>query len=205
MTKRVRAKHKIDRRLGENIWGRPKSPLNRRESRPGQHGERRSGKLSDFGQQLKAKQKLKGYYASISERQFRAAYDEASRLKGSTSEHLIGLLERRLDALVYRAKFVPTVFAARQFVSHGHVTVNGRRVTIPSYRLKVGDVVEVREKAKQLALVLEAIKSAERDLPDYINADHNKMTASLTRIPALSDVPYPVQMEPNLVVEFYSR
>lgn len=205
MTKRVRAKHKIDRRLGENIWGRPKSPLNRRESRPGQHGERRSGKLSDFGQQLKAKQKLKGYYASISERQFRAAYDEASRLKGSTSEHLIGLLERRLDALVYRAKFVPTVFAARQFVSHGHVTVNGRRVTVPSYRLKVGDVVEVREKAKQLALVLEAIKSAERDLPDYINADHNKMTASLTRIPALSDVPYPVQMEPNLVVEFYSR
>ncbi|CAA2138879.1 MULTISPECIES: 30S ribosomal protein S4 [Hyphomicrobium] len=205
MTKRVRAKHKIDRRLGENIWGRPKSPLNRRESRPGQHGERRSGKLSDFGQQLKAKQKLKGYYASISERQFRAAYDEASRLKGSTSEHLIGLLERRLDALVYRAKFVPTVFAARQFVSHGHVTVNGKRVTVPSYRLKIGDVVEVREKAKQLALVLEAIKSAERDLPDYINVDHSKMTASLTRVPALSDVPYPVQMEPNLVVEFYSR
>ena len=205
MTKRIRAKHKIDRRLGENIWGRPKSPLNRRESRPGQHGERRSGKLSDFGQQLKAKQKLKGYYASISERQFRAAYDEASRLKGSTSEHLIGLLERRLDALVYRAKFVPTVFAARQFVSHGHVSVNGKRVTIPSYRLKIGDVVEVREKAKQLALVLEAIKSAERDVPDYVNADHNKLTASLTRVPALSDVPYPVQMEPNLVVEFYSR
>lgn len=205
MTKRIRAKHKIDRRLGENIWGRPKSPLNRRESRPGQHGERRAGKLSDFGQQLKAKQKLKGYYASISERQFRAAYDEASRLKGSTSEHLIGLLERRLDALVYRAKFVPTVFAARQFVSHGHVTVNGKRVTVPSYRLKIGDVVEVREKAKQLALVLEAIKSAERDLPDYINVDHSKMTASLTRVPALSDVPYPVQMEPNLVVEFYSR
>jgi small subunit ribosomal protein S4 len=205
MTKRIRAKHKIDRRLGENIWGRPKSPLNRRESRPGQHGERRSGKLSDFGQQLKAKQKLKGYYASISERQFRAAYDEASRLKGSTSEHLIGLLERRLDALVYRAKFVPTVFAARQFVSHGHVSVNGKRVTVPSYRLKIGDVVEVREKAKQMTLVLEAIKSAERDVPDYVNADHGKLTASLTRVPALSDVPYPVQMEPNLVVEFYSR
>ncbi|RUP00493.1 30S ribosomal protein S4 [Hyphomicrobium sp.] len=205
MTKRIRAKHKIDRRLGENIWGRPKSPLNRRESRPGQHGERRSGKLSDFGQQLKAKQKLKGYYASISERQFRALYDEASRLKGSTSEHIIGLLERRLDALVYRAKFVPTPFAARQFVSHGHVTVNGQRVTIPSYRLRVGDVVEVREKAKQMTLVLEAIKSAERDVPDYVNADHGKLTASLTRVPALSDVPYPVQMEPNLVVEFYSR
>jgi small subunit ribosomal protein S4 len=205
MTKRIRAKHKIDRRLGENIWGRPKSPLNRRESRPGQHGERRHGKLSDFGQQLKAKQKLKGYYASISERQFRAVYDEAARLKGSTSEHLVGLLERRLDALVYRAKFVQTVFAARQFVSHGHVTVNGHRVTIPSYRVRIGDVVEVKEKAKQLALVLEAIKSAERDVPDYVNADHNKMTASLTRIPALADIPYPVQMEPNLVVEFYSR
>jgi small subunit ribosomal protein S4 len=205
MTKRVRAKHKIDRRLGENIWGRPKSPLNRRESRPGQHGERRAGKLSDFGQQLKAKQKLKGYYASISERQFRKIYDEASRQKGSTSEGIIGLLERRLDALVYRAKFVPTVFAARQFVSHGHVSVNGKRVTIPSYRLRIGDVVEVREKSRQLPLVLEGTKSAERDVPDYIDCDHGKMTAKLVRIPALSDVPYPVTMEPNLVVEFYSR
>jgi small subunit ribosomal protein S4 len=205
MTKRVNAKHKIDRRLGENIWGRPKSPLNKRESRPGQHGERRTSKLSDFGQQLKAKQKLKGYYANISERQFSKIYKEASRLKGSTSEHLIGLLERRLDAVVYRAKFVPTVFAARQFVSHGHVTVNGKRVTIPSYRLRVGDVVEVKEKARQLTMVLEALKSAERDVPDYVDADHTKMTAKLSRIPALSDVPYPVTMEPNLVVEFYSR
>lgn len=205
MSKRIRAKHKIDRRLGENIWGRPKSPLNRRESRPGQHGERRMGKLSDFGQQLKAKQKLKGYYASVSERQFRAIYAEASRLKGSTSEHIIGLLERRLDAIVYRSKFVPTVFAARQFVSHGHVKVNGQRVTVPSYRIKIGDVIEVTEKAKQLALVLEAANSAERDVPDYLTVDHGKMTTSLTRIPALADVPYPVQMEPNLVVEFYSR
>lgn len=205
MTKRVRAKHKIDRRLGENIWGRPKSPLNKRESRPGQHGERRVGKTSDFGQQLKAKQKLKGYYASISERQFHKIYVEASRMKGSTSEGLIGLLERRLDAVVYRAKFVPTVFAARQFVSHGHVSVNGRRVTIPSYRVRVGDVIELNEKAKQMALVLESVKSAERDVPDYVEADHGKMVAKMTRVPALSDVPYPVQMEPNLVVEFYSR
>jgi small subunit ribosomal protein S4 len=205
MTKRVRAKHKIDRRLGENIWGRPKSPFNKRESRPGQHGERRAGKLSDFGQQLKAKQKLKGYYANLNERQFRKIYGEAARAKGSTSEHIIGLLERRLDALVYRAKFVPTPFAARQLVSHGHVTVNGRRVTVPSYRLRIGDVVELREKAKQLALVLESIKSAERDVPDYVDADHGKMTAKLARVPGLADVPYPVQMEPNLVVEFYSR
>ena len=205
MTKRIRAKHKIDRRLSENIWGRPKSPLNKRQSRPGQHGERRVSKVSDFGQQLRAKQKLKGYYANLSERQFSRLYVEASRLKGSTSEHLIGLLERRLDAVVYRAKFVPTVFAARQFVSHGHVTVNGRRVTIPSYRLRIGDVVEVKEKARQLPLVLEALKSAERDIPDYVDVDQNKFTAKLARIPALSDVPYPVTMEPNLVVEFYSR
>ena len=205
MTKRIRAKHKIDRRLGENLWGRSKSPLNRRASRPGQHGERRAGKTSDYGQQLKAKQKLKGYYGSITERQFRRVYDEAVRLKGSTSEHIIGLLERRLDALVYRAKFVPTVFAARQFVSHGHVKVNGRRVTIPSYRVRIGDVIEVRDKARDMALVIEATKSAERDVPDYIDADHSKMVAKMTRIPALSDVPYAVQMEPNLVVEFYSR
>jgi small subunit ribosomal protein S4 len=205
MTKRIRAKHKIDRRLTENIWGRPKSPLNKRQSRPGQHGERRVSKLSDFGQQLRAKQKLKGYYANLNERQFLRVYKEAARLKGSTSEHLIGLLERRLDALVYRAKFVPTVYASRQFVSHGHVTVNGQRVTVPSFRCRIGDVIEVREKARQLPLVLEALKSPERDVPDYVDADHNKMTAKLTRVPALSDVPYPVTMEPNLVVEFYSR
>ncbi len=205
MSKRNAAKHKIDRRLGENIWGRPKSPLGKRESRPGQHGERRVTKLSDFGQQLKAKQKLKGYYGNITERQFLKVYKEAARLKGSTSEQLIGLLERRLDAIVYRAKFVPTVFAARQFVSHGHVTVNGRRVTVSSYRCRVGDVVAVKSASQQMPMLLEAIKSAERDIPDYVEVDHSKMTAKFNRIPALSDVPYPVVMEPNLVVEFYSR
>jgi len=205
MTKRISAKYKIDRRLGENIWGRPKSPINKRDSRPGQHGDRRVGKLSDYGQQLRAKQKLKGYYGNLTERQFRRIYQEAARSKGSTSEAMIGLLERRLDAIVYRAKFVPTVFAARQFVNHGHVLVNGRRVNIPSYRCKVGDVIEVRERARQIPMVLEAIKSPERDVPDYIEVDHNKMTAKLLRVPVLADVPYPVIMEPNLVVEFYSR
>ena len=205
MTKRIRAKHKIDRRLGENIWGRPKSPLNRRESRPGQHGERRGGKLSDFGQQLRAKQKLKGYYGNISERHFRRLYAEANRIKGSTSENLIALLERRLDAVVYRAKFVPTVFAARQFISHGHVKVNGRKVDISSYRVRPGDEIEVREKARQIPMVLEAIQSAERDVPDYIEVDHDKFTAKYVRVPAAADVPYPGIMEPNLVVEFYSR
>ena len=205
MSKRIQAKYKIDRRMGENIWGRPKSPVNRREYGPGEHGQRRRGKTSDYGLQLKAKQKLKGYYANISEKQFRRIYDEAQRLRGDSSENLIGLLERRLDAVVYRAKFVPTVFAARQFVSHGHVKVNGRRANIPSMRLKVGDVVEVRDKSKQLALVLEAIDSPERDIPEYLDVDHKKLTASITRVPALSEVPYPVMMEPNLVIEFYSR
>jgi small subunit ribosomal protein S4 len=205
MTKRSEAKYKIDRRMGQNIWGRPKSPVNRREYGPGQHGQRRKGKLSDYGVQLRAKQKLKGYYANISERQFRGIYEEAIRLKGDSGAHLIGLLERRLDTVVYRAKFVPTVFAARQFVNHGHIKVNGRRVTIPSYRLRVGDTVEVKDKSRQLALVLEATGLPERDVPDYIEADHSKMTAKLARIPAVSDVPYPTQMEPHLVVEYYSR
>jgi small subunit ribosomal protein S4 len=205
MTKRIEAKHKLDRRMGQNIWGRPKSPVNRREYGPGQHGQRRKGKLSDFGVQLRAKQKLKGYYANISEKQFRSIYAEAIRLKGDSGAHLIGLLERRLDAVVYRAKFVPTVFAARQFVNHGHIKVNGRRVTIPSFRLRVGDLVEVKDKSRQLALVLEATGLAERDVPDYIEADHGKMTARLARIPAPADVPYPVRMEPQLVVEYYSR
>ena len=205
MTKRASAKYKIDRRMGENIWGRPKSPVNKREYGPGQHGQRRKGKLSDFGTQLKAKQKLKGYYGNISEKQFRAVYDEASRLKGDTSENLIGLLERRLDTVIYRAKFVATPFAARQFVNHGHVRVNGKRVTIPSYRLRAGDLVEVKEKSRELGAVLEAIQLAERDVPDYVEADHRKMTARLLADSGLSDVPYPVHMEPHQVVEFYSR
>ncbi|MEM6496122.1 MAG: 30S ribosomal protein S4 [Pseudomonadota bacterium] len=205
MSKRISAKHKIDRRLGENIWGRPKSPINKRENRPGQHGDRRGGKLSDFGQQLRAKQKLKGYYGNINERHFRRLYAEAVRLKGSTSEHLIGLLERRLDAVVYRAKFVPTVFAARQFISHGHIRVNGKRVNVASFRCRIGDVIEIREKSREIAMVLEASKSPERDVPDYLEVDHGKMIATFQRIPALADVPFPVIMEPNLVVEFYSR
>ncbi len=205
MSKRIASKYKIDRRMGENIWGRPKSPVNRREYGPGQHGQRRQQKLSDFGIQLRAKQKLKGYYGNITEKQFRKIYAEAVRQRGDTSEKLIGLLECRLDAIVYRAKFVATVFASRQFINHGHIKVNGRRVNIPSYRCKPGDVIEVREKSKQLAFVLEANQLAERDIPDYIDADHSKMTATYVRIPALSDVPYAVVMEPNLVVEFYSR
>ena len=205
MSKRQNSKYKLDRRMGENIWGRPKSPVNKREYGPGQHGQRRKGKMSDFGTQLKAKQKLKGYYANLSERQFHSVYDEAVRMTGDSSENLIGLLERRLDVVVYRSKFVPTIFAARQFVSHGHVKVNGRRVTISSIRLKAGDVIELTEKSKGLAVVLEAVQLAERDTPDYIEVDHKGMTARLVRVPALSDVPYPVQMQPNLVVEYYSR
>jgi len=205
MTKRAEAKYKIDRRMGQNIWGRPKSPVNRREYGPGQHGQRRKGKLSDFGTQLKAKQKLKGYYGNISEKQFRGYYAEAIRMKGDSGDNLIGLLERRLDAVIYRAKFVATVFAARQFVNHGHVKVSGRRVNIASYQVKVGDKIEVKEASRQLVIVLEAVGLAERDVPDYYEVDHTKMSASITRIPLPNEVPYPVIMEPNLVIEFYSR
>jgi small subunit ribosomal protein S4 len=205
VTKRTAAKYKIDRRMGENIWGRPKSPINKREYGPGQHGQRRKAKLSDFGTQLRAKQKLKGYYGDLTEKQFKRIYAEAARISGDTGENLIGLLERRLDAIVYRAKFVPTMFAARQFVNHGHVLVNGKAVNIPSYRCKEGDVIAVREKSRQMAALLEAVALTERDVPDYIEVDHNKMTATLLRQPKLGDVPYPVRMEPNLVVEYYAK
>ncbi|WP_417601920.1 30S ribosomal protein S4 [Pararhodobacter oceanensis] len=205
MTKRTAAKYKIDRRMGENIWGRAKSPVNRREYGPGQHGQRRKGKLSDFGTQLRAKQKLKGHYGDLTEKQFKRIFGDATRIKGDTGENLIGLLERRLDAVVYRAKFVPTIFAARQFVNHGHVTVNGQRVNIASYRVKEGDVIAVRERSRQLAIVLEATQLVEREVPDYIEADHSKMTATYLRTPTLADVPFAVQMEPNLVVEYYAK
>lgn len=205
MTKRTSAKYKIDRRMGENIWGRAKSPVNRREYGPGQHGQRRKAKISDFGLQLRAKQKLKGYYGDLTEKQFKRIFKEADRVKGDTGENLIGLLERRLDAVVYRAKFVATIFAARQFVNHGHVRVNGKKVNIASYRVKEGDVVEVRDRSKQMAAILEATQLPERDVPDYMEVDHSKLTASFTRTPGLSDVPYPVQMEPNLVIEYYAQ
>jgi small subunit ribosomal protein S4 len=204
MGKRSASKYKIDRRLGVNLWGRPKSPYNKREYGPGQHGQRRF-KISDYGLQLRAKQKLKGYYGNIGERQFRRYYTDAVRRRGDTGENLVGLLESRLDAAVYRLKFVPTVFAARQIVSHGHVRVNGKRVTIPSYRLKEGDEIEIKEKSRELPVVLEAMESPERDVPDYFNVDYNKMTGTFLRIPQIAEVPYPVQMEPNLVIEFYSR
>ena len=204
MSKREQSKYKINRRLGLNLWGRPKSPVNKREYGPGQHGQRRK-KPSDYGIQLMAKQRLKGYYGNIGERQFRRVYEEASRRRGDTGENLIGLLERRLDAVVYRAKFVPTVFAARQFVNHGHVRVNGKRVNIASYQVREGDVVEVKDKSKNLALVLEAAGSPERDVPDYLEVDQKAMKATFIRTPGLADVPYPVQMEPNLVIEYYSR
>ena len=204
MSKRQSAKYKIDRRMGENIWGRPKSPINARSYGPGQHGQRRKSKVSDFGLQLRAKQKLKGYYGNLTEKQFSRTYNEAARRKGNTSENLIALLESRLDAIVYRAKFVPTPFAARQFVNHGHILVNGKRVNIPSYRVKVGDIVQVRERSRNMALVLEALQLAERDTPDYVEVDAKAMTAKYIRMPELAEVPYPVKMEPNLVVEFYA-
>ena len=204
MSKRHSAKYKIDRAMGENLWGRSKSPVNKRSYGPGQHGQRRKSKVSDFGLQLKAKQKLKGYYANLTEKQFRKTYDEAARRKGNTSEILIGLLEARLDATVYRAKFVPTPWAARQFVNHGHVTVNGKKVNIASYRLRVGDVVEVKEKSRNMALVLEAQQSGERDVPDYLELGDRGFSVRFTRFPELADVPFPVKMEPNLVVEYYS-
>lgn len=204
MSKRQSSKYKINRRLSVNLWGRPKSPFNIREYGPGQHGQRRR-KISDFGTQLRAKQQLRGYYGNINEKQFRRIYAEAVQARGDTSEQLIGLLERRLDIVVYRMLFVPTVFAARQLVSHGHVMVNGRRVNIPSYRLREGDEVEVRQKSSQHPVVLEAIQTPERDVPDYMEVDFEKLKGTFVRTPMLSDVPYPVQMEPNLVIEYYSR
>ena len=204
MSKRSSAKYKLDRRMGENIWGRPKSPVNKREYGPGQHGQRRKGKMSDYGLQLRAKQKLKGYYGDVTEKQFKKAYEDASKMKGDTSQHLIGLLEQRLDMIVYRAKFAPTIWSARQLVNHGHVRVNGEKCNIGSRRIKPGEEITLSAKAQEMALVIEAQSLAERDIPDYVAPD-GAAKVTFTRVPTLDEVPYPVKMEPNLVVEFYSR
>ncbi len=205
MSKRIRSKYKINRRLGVNLWGRPKSPVNAREYGPGQHGRNRRSKPTDFGTQLMAKQKLKGYYGNISEKQFRKYYADAVRRKGDTTQNLIGILESRLDAIIYRMKFVPTVFAARQFVNHGHIKVNGKRVNIPSYMVREGDVIEIKDGSLNIPMVIEAMNSSEREIPDYMDVDTKKGKGTFVRVPSFEDVPYPVQMEPNLVIEFYSR
>ncbi len=206
MTKRISAKYKIDRRLGCNLWGRPKSPFNKRNSKPGQHGALgQRKKLSDYGNQLFAKQKLKFYYGDLTEKQFRKIYQKASNIKGDTSQILIELLERRLDAIVYRMKFVPTIFAARQLVNHGHVKVNGKKVNIPSYNVSDGDEISIKESSKEINLIIESISSQEREIPEYLEVDPKELKGRFLRSPLIHDVPYPVTMEPNLVIEYYSR
>ena len=205
MTKRLNSKHKVDRRLKANLWGRPKSPFNKRDYGPGQHGQGRKGKLSDYGTQLQAKQKLKAYYGNINERQFRNIYRKALSTRGDTTENLIALLESRLDTVIYRAKFALTVFSARQMINHGHITVNKKRVNIASYVVKDTDLIEVREKSKKLTFIDGSLQSKEREVPEYIQLDDKNKTAKLVRVPKFSEVPFPVIMEPSLVIEYYSR
>ncbi|MDR1009334.1 MAG: 30S ribosomal protein S4 [Rickettsiales bacterium] len=205
MSQRVKAKQKIARRYGVNLWAKPKSPVNKRKYKPGQHGPTARGKQTEYGKQLAAKQLLKGYYGNIGEKKFRSYYDEAMRRRGDTAEEIIAQLESRLDAIIYRANFAPSVFSARQLVSHGHVRVNGKRVNIASCQAKVGDVISLTEKSWTIPAVLQAQNNKQTDTPDYLAVDDKKFTATFARIPAFADVPYPVKMEPNLVVEFYSR
>ena len=205
MTKRLASKHKVDRRLKVNLWGRPKSPFNSRNYSPGQHGKKRTTRLSDYGIQLQAKQKLKFYYGNMNERQFRNCYRKAIKKKGDTVENLIGLLEKRLDIIVYRAKFALTVFSSRQLINHGHIKVNGKKVNIPGYQLKEEDTIELKEKSKQLASVDVSLASKERDVPEYLQLDEKQKKIKFVRTPKFAEVPYPVLMEPNLVIEYYSR
>jgi len=205
MTKRLASKHKVDRRLKVNLWGRPKSPFNSRNYPPGQHGKSKRGKPSDYGIQLEAKQKLKFYYGNMNERQFRNVYRRALQKRGNTTENLVGFLERRLDTVIYRAKFATTVFSARQLINHGHIKVNGKKVDIPSYLVKSEDTIEVRDKSKDMTAIVGSLVSKEREIPDYIQTDEKNKKAKLIRVPKFSEIPYPSIMEPNLVIEYYSR
>ena len=205
MTKRIKAKHKVDRRLKVNLWGKPKSPFNTRNYPPGQHGQNKKGKPTDYGVQLNAKQKLKSYYGNINERQFRNVYRKAIKKKGNTTENLVGILERRLDTVIYRAKFAPTVFSARQLINHGHFKVNKKKVNISSYLVKEEDLIEVKDKSKALTIIDTSLNSKERDVPEYIQIDLKNKTAKLVRVPKFADIPYPTMMEPKLVIEYYSR
>ncbi len=205
MTKRLASKHKVDRRLKVNLWGRPKSPFNSRNYPPGQHGKSKRGKISDYGNQLVAKQKMKFYYGNMNERQFRNVYRKAIKKRGNTTENLVGLLERRLDTVIYRAKFATTVFSARQIINHGHIKINGKKVNIPSFLVSEKDTIEIRDKSKELTMIVGAIVSKERDIPEYIQMDEKNKIAKLLRVPKFAEIPYPSIMEPSLVIEYYSR
>ena len=205
MTKRIKAKHKVDRRLKVNLWGKPKSPFNTRNYPPGQHGQSKKGKPTDYGIQLNAKQKLKSYYGNINERQFRNIYRKAIKKRGDSTENLVGLLETRLDTVVYRSKFAPTVFAARQLINHGHFRVNKKKVNVSSYIVREDDVIEIKDKSKSLTIIEGCLSSKERDVPEYIQLDIKNKTAKLVRVPKFADIPYPTLMEPKLVIEYYSR
>jgi small subunit ribosomal protein S4 len=205
MTKRLASKHKVDRRLKVNLWGRPKSPFNSRNYPPGQHGKNKRGKTSDYGRQLEAKQKMKFYYGNMNERQFRNVYRKSLRKKGNTTENLVGLLERRLDTVIYRAKFATTVFSARQLINHGHIKVNNKKVNISSFLVKEEDIIEIRDKSKELTIIIGSLDSKEREIPDYIQMDQKNKKATFLRVPKFAEIPYPNIMEPNLVIEYYSR
>jgi ribosomal protein S4, bacterial/organelle type len=205
MTKRIKAKHKVDRRLKVNLWGKPKSPFNTRNYPPGQHGQTKKGKPTDYGIQLNAKQKLKAYYGNINERQFRNIYRKAINKRGDSTENLVGLLETRLDTIIYRSKFAPTVFAARQLINHGHFKVNKRKVNVSSYRVKEDDIIEIKEKSKSLNIIEGSLGNKEREVPEYIQLDSKNKITKLVRVPKFSEIPYPTVMEPKLVIEYYSR
>ena len=197
---------KLVRKFGENIFGNPKYDrlLNRKPYGPGQHAQTRRGKISNYGTQLQEKQKIKFMYGLL-EKQFRITFKKAEKLKGETGTNMLQLLESRLDTVIYRAKFAPTVFAARQMINHGHIKVNKKRVNISSYVVKSSDLIEIRDKSKKLTVIDGSLQSKERDVPEYIQLDNKNKTAKLVRIPKFSEVPYPVIMEPNLVIEYYSR
>lgn len=182
-----------------------KCPINRKRAMPGKDPKARTGKRSDYGVQLREKQKLKRMYGML-EKQFRIFFDRALRMSGITGENLIGLLERRLDNVVYRMHFAVNRNQARQIVQHGHILVNGKHVNIPSYLVKAGDVIEVKENSKKLGVVKDAMKELSKSgTYPWLNVDADALKGTFVSIPQRADVTDNIDIKEQLVVELYSK
>ena len=195
-------KHKLCRRLGECIWGNPRCPSINRPFAPGQHGQSRRRKRSVYGMQLLQKQKIRTHYG-LMERQMRKVFAEAKRMGGVTGSNLMMLLESRLDCVVYRLGFANTVPAARQLVTHGHIVVDGKAVNIPSFRVKPGMVVGVREKSRKVPMIANGVESPRTMMPEYLERPEKAFEGKMVSLPNSETIPF--KADTQAVIGFYSR
>lgn len=197
-------KNRVARRFGVNIFGRARNPLLHKQNPPGVHGARRR-KKSDFGVALEEKQKLKAIYGMLTEKQLVSYYKRAVALPGNTAQHLVQMLECRLDTVVYRLKLAPTIFAAHQLISHGHILVDGKKVDRRSFQVQPGMVISVKEKTRNNAIVADSVQSGMRAVPEYMNLSASSFSGQLLAMPMMEQMPWPLELNLPGICDFLAH